>query len=97
MVSESTPLVVSRLVLQEFTTKVASLSSELQKEVASYAISKIQSRVVAFEEQVSTLRENLSSIYEDEGEWIEAAKLLVGIPLDSGQRYLLLIQNSNCF
>lgn len=86
MVSESTPLVVSRIVLQEFANKVTTLASDVHVEVAKNAIIKIQSRVVAFEEQISILRENLSAIYEEEGDWVEAAKLLVGIPLESGQR-----------
>jgi len=41
---------------------------------------------VAFEEQVSTIRENLAKVYEDEEEWAEAAKCLREIPLDTGNR-----------
>lgn len=89
VVSESTPLVVSRIVLQEFANKVTTLASDVHVEVAKNAIIKIQSRVVAFEEQISILRENLSAIYEEEGDWVEAAKLLVGIPLESGQRWVV--------
>ena len=43
--------------------------------------------MVAFEEQVSSIRVQLASIYEVEENWREAARILVAIPLDSGQRY----------
>lgn len=56
---------------------------------AHYALEKIQPRVVAFEEQVSVIRVDLAKLYEDEEEWKEAAKILIAIPLDSGQRYCL--------
>jgi len=44
--------------------------------------------VVAFEEQVSVIRVNLAKLYEGEEEWKEAAKILIAIPLDTGQRVL---------
>src|SRR4051812_6718601 len=36
---------------------------------------------------MSTLREKLAEVYEGGAEWKEAAKCLMGIPLDSGHRY----------
>lgn len=36
---------------------------------------------------MSSLREKLASVYEQEEEYVEAAKILQGIPLDSGHRY----------
>lgn len=36
--------------------------------------------------QVSTLRFQLADLLEEEEEWSEAAKVLMGISLDSGQR-----------
>jgi COP9 signalosome complex subunit 4 len=53
---------------------------------AHFALEKIQPRVVAFEEQVSVIRVNLAKLYEGEEEWKEAAKILIAIPLDTGQR-----------
>lgn len=86
MVNESTPLVISRIVLKEFSTKIDELPKDEFIAVATHAISAIQPRVVSFEEQISELRQKLSHVYEQDGEWIEAAKLLIGIPLESGQR-----------
>ena len=37
-------------------------------------------------QQISKLREELADILQNEEEWTEAAKVLQGIPLDSGQR-----------
>lgn len=86
MASESTALVISRQVLQDFAVKLPDLGKELNKEVAIYTLEKVQPRVVAFEEQISTIREDLAKIYEEEEAWVDAAKTLIGIPLES-QRY----------
>eukprot|EP01111_Echinosteliopsis_oligospora_P004221 TRINITY_DN1672_c0_g1_i1.p1 TRINITY_DN1672_c0_g1~~TRINITY_DN1672_c0_g1_i1.p1 ORF type:complete len:399 (+),score=139.35 TRINITY_DN1672_c0_g1_i1:55-1251(+) len=88
MVDEQTPLAISRTLLKEFATMLEKLPAQSQKDVAHYALEKIQPRVVAFEEQVSVIRIQLAKIYEDESEWRESAKILVAIPLDSGQRFL---------
>jgi COP9 signalosome complex subunit 4 len=86
--SESTPLVISRQVLQDFAVKLPELGTALNKEVAIYTLEKVQPRVVAFEEQIATIREDLSKIYEEEESWVEAAKTLIGIPLES-QRFVV--------
>ena len=44
--------------------------------------------MVSFEEQVSVIREELANVYEKEEDWAKAAKMLAGIPLDSGIRVL---------
>jgi len=88
MLDEKTPLVISRPLLQNFATTLPGLPAEAHKEVAHFALEKIQPRGVAFEEQISIIRENLAKLYEGEEEWREAAKILIGIPLDTGQRVL---------
>lgn len=88
MVSEDTPLVISRQILQNFAQILKDLPTELHKTVATYALAKLQPRVVAFEEQVSIIREHLASVYQDEEEWAEAASCLRAIPLDTGNRVL---------
>jgi COP9 signalosome complex subunit 4 len=52
VVSDEVPLVVSRQLLQTFAQDLGKLESEAQKEVAHYALTQIQPRVVSFEEQV---------------------------------------------
>merc|ERR1712002_1073375 len=47
---------------------------------------EIQPRVISFEEQVSSLRQHLAQMYERRELWKEAAGVLVGIPLETGQK-----------
>jgi len=88
LADEDTPLVISRQLLSEYADGLAKLPAELHKEVAEYSLSKLEGRVVAFEEQVSTIREKLADIYEGQDEHLKAAQVLKGIPLESGQRVL---------
>lgn len=88
MLEDKTPLVISRTLLQTFAQSIRVLPSEFHKDIGHYSLEKIQPRVVAFEEQVSIIRINLAKLYEDEEEWREAARILIGIPLDTGQRVL---------
>lgn len=37
---------------------------------------------------MSTIREKLAAVHEQEDDYAEAAKVLQGIPLDSGHRYV---------
>ncbi|KAJ3279987.1 COP9 signalosome complex subunit 4 [Borealophlyctis nickersoniae] len=92
-IEESVGLVVSRQLLQDFVTLFGERTQErtgdeleVVKDVWTFALEKMASRTVAFEEQISTVREKLAAIYEEEEEWVEAAKCLQGIPLDSGHR-----------
>lgn len=88
MVSEDMSVIVSRQVISEFVSLVPSLDTQRIKELSTYALDKLQPRVVSFEEQVTVIREGLASIYEKEEEWALAAKTLSAIPLDSGNRVL---------
>ncbi|CAG8542933.1 5376_t:CDS:2 [Diversispora eburnea] len=93
IVQEQVGLVISRQVLSEFVQGVDKIeNSEIKKRVLHFALGKVQPRVVSFEEQISTLREKLAEIYENEEEWLEAAKVLQGIPLDSGHRLKIYIK-----
>lgn len=87
MVSDDVSLVVSRqLLLPFFAQDLGKLDPDAQKEIAHYALSKIQPRVVSFEEQVLVIREKLAELYESEEQWSKAAQMLSGIDLDSGIR-----------
>ncbi|KAF5207821.1 Cop9 signalosome complex subunit [Thalictrum thalictroides] len=88
MVSDDVPLVVSRQLLQTFAQDLGTLEPEAQKEIAHYALSQIQPRVVSFEEQVLIIREKLAELYESEEQWSRAAQMLSGIDLDSGIRMM---------
>ena len=49
-------------------------------------IFQIRPRVISFEEQVSQIRQHLAQVYERQQEWREAARVLSGIPLETGQK-----------
>ncbi|KAF7726476.1 COP9 signalosome complex subunit 4 [Apophysomyces ossiformis] len=81
-------LVIARQLLTEFMGILDAriTDREIQKDIVLFAIERAQLRAVSFEEQLSQLREKLASIYEAQEDFLEAAKILQGIPLDSGHR-----------
>ncbi|PWA26420.1 hypothetical protein CCH79_00001193 [Gambusia affinis] len=88
MVNENVSLVISRQLLTDFCTHLPSLPDATAKAVYHFTLEKIQPRVISFEEQVASVRQHLATIYEKEGDWRNAAQVLVGIPLETGQKYL---------
>ncbi|GAB1289890.1 COP9 signalosome complex subunit 4 [Apodemus speciosus] len=88
MVNENVSLVISRQLLTDFCTHLPNLPDSTAKEVYHFTLEKIQPRVISFEEQsvVASIRQHLASIYEKEEDWRNAAQVLVGIPLETGQK-----------
>ncbi|GLB33845.1 putative PCI domain containing protein [Lyophyllum shimeji] len=88
---DSVGLVVGRQVLSEL-VKILGEGSikdvELRKRVVQDTLTTVQPRIVSYEEQVNTLRFQLADLLEEEEEWSEAARVLMGISLDSGQRLI---------
>ncbi|KAK7830986.1 hypothetical protein U0070_018530 [Myodes glareolus] len=79
-------LVISRQLLTDFCTHLPNLPDSTAKEIYHFTLEKIQPRVISFEEQVASIRQHLASIYEKEEDWRNAAQVLVGIPLETGQK-----------
>ena len=52
------------------------------------AVERQPSRRAARRPQVSVIRESVAAVYEAEESWTQAAQVLAGIDLDSGQRQL---------
>lgn len=88
--SEGVALVVSRQVLGDFATALApdKFGTDQLKDLGTFVLEKIGSRMSSFEEQASTIRERLAAVYEQQEDWSLAAKMLAAIPLDSGIRVL---------
>ncbi|XP_046567308.1 COP9 signalosome complex subunit 4-like [Haliotis rubra] len=86
LVNENVSLVISRQILSDFTSQLSKLPDAIAKQVAHYTLDKIHTRVISFEEQVAAIRQHLADIYEREQCWREAANVLVGIPLETGQK-----------
>lgn len=84
---ENVSLVISRQVLSDFCSSILpSFPDNIGKDIANFTLEKLQPRVVSFEEQVGLIRQHSASIYEREQNWREAAKILVGIPLETAQK-----------
>ncbi|KAF7997633.1 hypothetical protein HCN44_006204 [Aphidius gifuensis] len=86
IVNENVSLVISRQVLTDVSHKLQHLPDEISKAVSHYTLEKVQPRVISFEEQVAIIRQHLADIYERNQVWREAANVLVGIPLETGQK-----------
>lgn len=86
IVNENVSLVISRQVLTDVGSHLTKLPDDVSKQVSHFTLEKVQPRVISFEEQVASIRQHLADIYERETSWREAANVLVGIPLETGQK-----------
>lgn len=86
VVNEHVSLVISRQLLTDVGNHLVNLPDNVSKNISHFVLDKVQPRVISFEEQVANIRQHLSQIYEHEENWHEAANVLVGIPLETGQK-----------
>ena len=87
ILGESLGIVAARPLLASAVTAIRSLqSSDAKIEVGTHALRALESRVVSFEEQDAELRYTLADAYEAQEDWLESAKVLQGIQLESSQR-----------
>lgn len=82
------PLVVARQVLQEVANGLTALPADAIKSLGEFALDRTANRASSFEDQTSLIREHMAAVYEAEENWAQAAKLLAGIPMDSGIRMI---------
>ena len=86
IVNENVSLVISRQLLSEVATQLTEVEDSISKAVSHYTLDIVQPRVISFEDQVGAIRQHLAEIYEREQNWRQAAEVLVGIPLETGQK-----------
>merc|ERR1712020_844289 len=86
IVNENVSLVISRQLLSEVATQLTKVEDSISKAVSHYTLDIVQPRVISFEDQVGLIRQHLADIYEKEQNWKQAAQVLVGIPLETGQK-----------
>ncbi|OQR96149.1 COP9 signalosome complex subunit [Achlya hypogyna] len=89
VLNEDVQLVVARTVLGQFVQALERIDSEVhgwKKDVVIYALQQIKPRILSFEETDVVLRERLCDLYMEEEEYIEAAKALAAINLESSAR-----------
>ena len=87
ILSESLGIVSSRPLLASAVEAISTLPTTSAKiEVGTHALQALQSRVVSFEEQDAAIREIMADAYQEQDDFIDAAKMLQGIQLESSQR-----------
>jgi COP9 signalosome complex subunit 4 len=86
IINENVSLVISRQLLSEVAAQLVKLEDSISKAVSHFTLEVVQPRVISFEDQVGAIRQHLADIYEREQNWSQAAQVLVGIPLETGQK-----------
>ncbi|KAI9702099.1 MAG: hypothetical protein M1836_001443 [Candelina mexicana] len=80
-------IVASRPLLASFVDSLKSVPrADVKIEVGQHALATLHPRVVSYEEQDALIREILADAYEEQEDYIDSAKVLQGIQLDSSQR-----------
>lgn len=87
ILGESLGIVAARPLLASAVDAIKSITStEDRIAVGTHALLALESRVVSFEEQDALIRETLADAYQEQDDYVEAAKMLEGIQLESSQR-----------
>lgn len=87
ILKDSIGIVAARPLLSSAVEAVEAIkSTESKIEVGTHALQTLESRVVSFEEQDAMLREIMADAYQEQEDFIDAAKMLQGIQLESSQR-----------
>ncbi|KAJ3441790.1 cop9 signalosome complex subunit [Anaeramoeba flamelloides] len=79
--NDQIPLIDSRPLMREFAEKIKVLEAQDQLTIGNHLIECTKQRVTAFDEPLLKVRRALSDILEEEEEFEEAAKMLIGIQL----------------
>ena len=88
LLKESLGIAAARPLLNASIDAIKSLPVSQRIESGTNALNALQPRVVSFEEQDAMLREVLADAYQESDDFLEAAKMLQGIQLDSSQRQI---------
>lgn len=87
ILGESLGIVAARPLLGAYVEALRSLSSSAAKiEAGRHALQALESRVVSFEEQDASIREIVADAFQEQEDYVDAAKILQGIQLESSQR-----------
>ena len=86
VLDESLGIVSAKALLSNFAERIPEIKESIAKMVCQFAITKIQGRIVSFEEQATQIRLALAQIQERERDYRGSAEVLCGIPMDSGQK-----------
>ncbi|MCJ1370361.1 hypothetical protein MMC20_001574 [Loxospora ochrophaea] len=87
ILGDSLGIVAARPLLNSFVEALGKIrSSDVKITAGQHALHALHSKVVSFEEQDTSLREILADAYQEQEDYLEAAKALQGIQLESSQR-----------
>jgi COP9 signalosome complex subunit 4 len=87
VLGETLGIVAARPLLDSSILAIRSIpSTQARVTVGTHALSVLEPRVGSFEEQDASIREILAEAYQAQEEYLEAAKMLQGIKLESSQR-----------
>lgn len=87
ILGESLGIVAARPLLASAVDAIKSIASTDDRiAVGTHALRALESRVVSFEEQDALIRETLADAYQERDDYVEAAKMLQGIQLETSQR-----------
>ena len=90
VLGDSLGIVTTRPLLTAYVAALKGISSsDVKIEVGRQALQALEPRVVSFEEQDAAIREILADAYQEQGDYVDAAKALQGIQLESSQRKIL--------
>lgn len=87
VLGETLGIVVARSLLDSSLLVLKSLpNTQSRVTVGTHVLSVLEPRIGSFEEQDASIREILADAYQAQDEYLEAAKMLQGIKLESSQR-----------
>jgi COP9 signalosome complex subunit 4 len=87
VLGESLNVVTARPLLSQFVSELTNVqNAEVKIEVGTRAIELLAPKVVSYEEQDTNLKYLVADAYEAEEEYIQSAKTLEKIPVESSQR-----------
>ena len=84
---EALSIVSSKALLSAFAERLTEIADEaVARAACQFALTRIQSRIVSFEEQATQIRLALATVLENQREFRASAEALCGIPMESGQK-----------
>ncbi|KAI0053538.1 hypothetical protein FA95DRAFT_1600689 [Auriscalpium vulgare] len=89
LMSQDSGIIVGRQVLSELVKYLggpAVVNTDTRKRILEDVLNIVQPRLASYEEQVNLFKFQLADLLENEEEWSDAARVLMGITLDSSQR-----------
>jgi len=82
LLGDDVPPVVSRSCLLEYSNELKNLPLDLKKTLSEKTLEILEPRAVSFEEQISIIKVILADVFEEDADYLEAAKLLATISME---------------